>query len=337
MRGVLGTRTVEAIISGQQLMAAEVLEGARKDLEAMGLALLSFSFKEITDEQGFIAALAEPRIAQVKRDAVVARAEAEKDSIIKQALLKQEGDVIKLKSEAEMMQATASFEIQRAGQQAEVNEQRARSDVAYDLERLRVSQQLKEQEAELKLLEKRKAIEIQEQEVVRRERELDASVRRPAEAHSFQARLEAELEAYRKELEGKGQAALIAAKGRAEAEAIKTKGQAEAEAMAARADSYRHYNQAALAEMFVKILPEMARAVSEPLARVEKIVMVGGGENIGIASLTGQIASAVAQVPSVIESLTGVKLGHWVESFIEKKGERTPVELNEGPSPIAHQ
>ena len=142
---------------------------------------------------------------------------------------------------------------------------------------------------------------------------------RPADAHKYQAQLEADIEAYRKELEGKGHAAWIRAEGEAEAGAIRARGEAEAEAMARRADSYRRYNQAALAEMFVKVLPELARAVSEPLSKVEKIIMVGDGADNGDSKLTGQVASAVAQLPSVIEAITGMKIGRLVDSFVEQR------------------
>lgn len=317
MRANLGTRTVEQIISSQEDMSLKVIEAAGADLGRMGLVVLSFSFKQITDEQGFITALAEPRIAQVKRDAAIARAEAEKDALVRTALLKQEGDITKLRSEEEVMEATAQFEIKRAQEQAKVNEVRARSDSSYDLERYKLAKDLKEQEAAVQLVEKHKQIEIQTEEIRRREMELEATVKRPAEAHHFQAKLDAEMEAYRKELEGKGQAALIRARGEAEAVAIRARGQAEAEALSARADSYKRFNQAALAEMIVKVLPEIARAVSEPLSRVEKIVLIGGdGEGGGtISKLTGQVAQVVAQVPTVVESLTGVNMGRLLESL----------------------
>jgi len=330
MRAALGTLTVEEIIRGQDGMAGRVIEATGRDLGRMGLIILSFSFKEITDEEGFITALAEPRIAQVKRDAVIARAEADKDAAVKTALLKQEGDIIKLRTEEEVLQATSQFEVKRAAQQSEVNEQRAKADVAYDLERFKLSQEVKRHEAEVQLVEKRMAIQVQEQEIVRRTKELEASVMRPAEAHNYQGRLDAELVAYRKELEGRGRAAWIRVEGEAEAESIRARGEAEADAMARRAESYGRYNQAALAEMFVKVLPELARAVSEPLSRVEKIVMVGDGGS-GISQLTGQVASAVAQIPTMLEALTGMKLGRLVDSFVEGREKKQLADAVEPP------
>jgi len=320
MRAVLGTRSVEQVISEQEAMANKVLASAAEDLGRMGLTVLSFSFSEINDQEGFITALAEPRIAQVKRDAAVAKASAEKDALVKTSQLKQEGDIAKLRSEEDVMEATATFEIKRAAQQEEVNAQRAKADVGYDMERFKLTQELKVQEAEVQLVEKRKAIEIQQEEIKRREKELEASVKKPADANDYQARLQAELDAYRKELDGKGQAALIKARGEAEADTIRAKGQAEAEALMAKAESYKEYNQAALAEMIVNVLPEMARAVSEPLSKVDKIVMVSGGDDGGgISNFTGQVAQVVAQVPTVVESITGVSMSKLLESVRQDK------------------
>jgi flotillin len=92
--------------------------------------------------------------------------------------------------------------------------------------------------------------------------------------------------------------------------------------MSARADSYRRYSQAALVEMFVKMLPEIARAISEPLSKVEKIVMVGNGSDVGVSKLTGQVAAAVAQVPAVVESLTGINLNRLIEGFVERNSKQ---------------
>jgi len=122
----------------------------------------------------------------------------------------------------------------------------------------------------------------------------------------YQAKLEAEADAYRKELEAKGKAAGIKLLGTAEAEAEAAKGRAEAEAMRVKAAAWKEYTDAALAEMVIKQLPELARAVSEPLSKVERIVMVGDAE--GTSKLTGQVAKVVGQLPGVVEELTGLKL-----------------------------
>ncbi|MBZ5639408.1 MAG: flotillin [Acidobacteriia bacterium] len=306
MRAALGTMSVEEIYADREGFARKVRDAAAEDFSRLGLELVSFSLKDISDAQGYILALGARRIAEIKRDATIAQAETERDAAINAAMARKEGDVARLKAEAELAQATRDFEIQRAEFQAAVNSQRAQADVAYDLERAKLDLSLKRQEYEVRLAEKELSAKVEEREAVRREKELEASVKRPAEAMNYQGRLEAEGEAYRKELEAKGKAAGIRTIGNAEAEAALARGKAEAEAMRAKATAWKDYSEAALTEMVIKSLPELARAVSEPLSKVEKIVMVGDAS--GAQKITGQVAAVLAQLPTVVESLTGLNL-----------------------------
>lgn len=306
VRAALGTMTVEEIYSQREEFARRVRTAAVDDFERLGLELLSFALKDISDGQGYLASLGARRIAEVKRDAVIAQAETERDAAIRAAEYRKEGDVARLAAEAELAAATRDFEVRRAEFQAAVNAQRAKADIAYELERTRLAEQLKRQEYAVQLVEKELAAKVAEQEVVRREKDLDANVKRPAEAQAYQARLEAEVEAYRKELEAKGKAAGVRLLGAAEAEAATAHGTAEAASMRAKASAWKEYTDAALAQLVIDKLPELARAVSEPLAKVDKIVMVGDDQ--GPSKVTGQVAKVVAQLPAVVEELTGVKL-----------------------------
>jgi flotillin len=306
MRAALGTMSVEEIYADREGFARKVRDAAAEDFSRLGLELVSFSLKDISDAQGYILALGARRIAEIKRDATIAQAETERDAAINAAMARKEGDVARLKAEAELAQATRDFEIQRAEFQAAVNSKRAQADVAYDLERAKLDLSLKRQEYEVRLAEKELSAKVEEREAIRREKELEASVKRPAEAMNYQGRLEAEGEAYRKELEAKGKAAGIRTIGNAEAEAALARGKAEAEAMRAKATAWKDYSEAALTEMVIKSLPELARAVSEPLSKVEKIVMVGDAS--GAQKITGQVAAVLAQLPTVVESLTGLNL-----------------------------
>jgi flotillin len=306
MRAALGMMAVEEIYTERDKFAERVRTAAEADFGRLGLELLSFALKDISDAQGYLQALGARRIAEVKRDATLAQAETERDSAIQAAEYRKEGDIARLQAEAELAKATRDFEMQRADFQAAVNSKRAAADVAYDLERARLSEELKRQEYAVRLTEKELAARVEEQEIVRREKELEATVKRPAEAMHYQAKLEADTDAYKKELEAKGKAAGIRLYGTTEAEAIAAKGKAEADAMRQKAEAWKQYTDAALAEMVIRQLPELARAVSEPLAKVEKIVMVGDAG--GASQLTGQVASVVAQLPVVVESLTGLNL-----------------------------
>ena len=306
MRAALGTMTVEQIYTERDVFAARVRKAAGEDFTRLGLELIAFSLKDIADAQGYLAALGARRIAEVKRDATLAQAETERDSAIQAAEYRKDGDIARLAAELALAEATRDFEARRAEFQATVNVKRAQADISYDLERAKLSEALKRQEYQVRLVEKELAARVEEQEIVRRERELEATVKRPAEAMHYQAKLEAETEAYRKELDAKGKAAGIKLLGVSEAEAVAAKGKAEAEAMRAKAGAWKEYTDAALAELVIKQLPELARAVSEPLSKVEKIIMVGDAD--GAAKLTGQVAKVIAQLPTVVESLTGLKL-----------------------------
>ncbi len=318
MRAALGMMAVEEIYTERDEFAERVRKTAGEDFARLGLELLSFSLKDITDSQGYLQSLGARRIAEVKRDAALAQAETERDAAIQAAEYRKQGDIARLGAEAELAKATRDFEMQRAEFQAAVNVKRANADIAYDLERAKLSEALKKQEYAVRLTEKQLAAQVEEQEIVRREKELEATVKRPAEAMHYQAKLEAETEAYQKELEAKGKAAGIRLSGNAEAESVTARGKAEADAMKQKAQAWKEYTDAALAEMVIKQLPDLARAVSEPLAKVDKIVMVGDAD--GAPKLTGQVASVLAQLPAVVESLTGVKLAEVLKRGKKDKG-----------------
>ena len=305
-RALLGTLTVEEVYSQREEFARKVRERAAEDFDRLGLELISFALKDISDSQGYIAALGARRIAEVKRDATIAQAETERDAAISASQARKEGDVARLAAETELAEATRDFEVRRAQVQAAVNVQRAQADIAYDLERAKLSEALKRQEYGVRLAEKELAAQLEEKEIARREKELEATVKRPAEAMAYQAKLEAETEAFQKELEAKGRAAGVRLEGASQAEALLARGKAEADAMRLKAEAWKQYTDAALAEMVIKALPDLARAVAEPLAKVDKIIMVGDGD--GAPKITGQVAAVLAQLPPVVENLTGLKL-----------------------------
>ncbi|MEW6758433.1 MAG: SPFH domain-containing protein [Acidobacteriota bacterium] len=313
MRALLGTLTVEEIYTQREEFAGRVRERATDDFARLGLELVSFALKDIADSQGYIQSLGARRIAEVKRDAAIAQAQTERDAAIRASEYRKEGDVARLAAEAELARATRDFEIQRAEFQAAVNVKRATADVSYDLERAKLSEELRRQEFAVRLAEVELAARVGEKEIERREKELEATVKRPAEAMQYQAKLEAETEAFRKELEAKGRAAGVRLEGAAAADAIRARGSAEAEAMRDKASAYKEYTDAALQETALKTLPDLARAVAEPLAKVDRIVMVG--ENQGAPKITGQVASVLAQLPEVVESLTGIDL----KAILKKK------------------
>ncbi|MFQ6082253.1 MAG: flotillin family protein [Candidatus Aminicenantia bacterium] len=326
VREVIGTMTVEEIYQGRQEFAERVREAVTKDFARLGLVMISLALKDISDTQGYLDAISQPRIAAVKRDAAIAQAETDKESMIKASEARKEGEIARLKAEAEIAGATWENEAKKAESQVMVNKKKAQADLAYELERHRFSQEVKREESKAKIVEKEQAIKIEEFEIARKEKELEATVIKPAEARKHQIIAEAEAESFRLITEAKGKSEAKKLDSRVEAERLKELGFAEAAAMLKKAEAWGKYNQAAIFEMFTDILPDLAKAISEPLSKVDKIVVISGDENLGTSKITGQVANILAQVPEVINSLTGVDFKKLLKEKLvpeeEKKGKK---------------
>lgn len=328
MRAAIGSMTVESIYQNREKFAKKIIEDSQKDFDRMGLQVLAFALKDINDTQGYLAALGQPQIAQVKKDAAVAQAETDKEATIKAAQARKDGDIAKLKAEVEIAKANRDFESQRAQYQADINQKRARADLSYELEKNRIAQSIMKEESQVKLIEKEQSIKIEEMEITRKEKELEASIKKAADAKRYQSQAEADAESYRIQAEAKARTEAQRLEGMSDAELIKAKGAAEAEAMKQKAESWKDYNEAAIYKMVIDALPELARAVSEPMSKIDKIVMVGGGDgSMGVSKLTEQVAQVLAQLPTVVESLSGIDLKKLLEKL---PGQKTEEEANKG-------
>ena len=303
----------------------------------MGMGIVSFTIRDIRDGQGYLDALGKPRIAQVKRDAVIAQAEADRDAMIRSSQATQAGQEAKFVgrhqdcgSAAGLSNATSPV------YQAAVNQKKAESDLAYDLQKFKTGQLVKAEEVQVSIVDKQKQIELQQQEILRKQRELEANVQKPADAERYRVETLANATKFQLETEAAGAASAAKAKGFAAADVVKATGLAEAEANKARglaeasvieaqgaataeamklkADSFKQYNEAAVIEMIMRILPEVAGKISEPLAKTEKIVIINsGGPGGGASKMTADVTQIISQLPPVIESLTGIKFEKLLE------------------------
>jgi len=315
-REVIGTMTVEEIYRGRREFDKKVTEAALEDFTKMGLALLSYALKEFSDTQGYIDALSKPIISVAKSEAAIAEAESQKDAIIRSSQARKEGEVARLQADALIAKAQWDNEAKKAESQVVVNQKKAHADFAYELERTRINQELKLEEAKVRQIEKEQAIKVEQLEIVRREKELDANVLKPSDARKYQIKAEAEGEEYRIQAEARGKAEALKLEGQAEADKIRQKGGAEAEVLTKKAQAWEKYNDAAMLEMYLKVLPDVAKAISEPLAKVDKIVIVGSDKSLGTTKVTAQVAEILAQLPEVVKSLTGADLRKFLKDKI---------------------
>jgi len=337
LRAILGTMTVEDIYQNRDAFASKVQEVAAGDMANMGLGIVSFTIRDIKDSQGYLDALGKPRIAQVKRDAQIAQAEADRDAMIKSSQATQAGQEAKFAADSKIAEAQRDYQTNVAQYQAAVNQKKAEADLAYDLQKYKTGQLVKAEEVQVSIIEKQKQIELQQQEILRKQRELEAQVQKPADAERYKVETLANATKYQLETEAAGAASAAKAKGFAaadvakatgiaEAEANKARGLAEAaiieaqgkstaEAMRMKAESFKQYNEAAVVEMIMRVLPEIAGKISEPLSKMERMVIInsGNGAGGGASKLTADVTQIVAQLPPVIESLTGIKFEKLLE------------------------
>ncbi len=326
VREVIGTMTVEEIYRGRQDFSNRVIAAVHEDFERMGLIMLSFALKDISDTQGYIDALSKPQIAAAKRDASIAQAETEKESVIKSSQARKEAEVARLQAEAQIAKAQWENEAKKAESQVFVNSKKAQADFSYELERNRLNQEIKKEEAKVRQVEKEQAIRIEELEIARKEKELESTVLKPADARKYQIKAEAEAEEFRIAAEAKGKAEAVKLEGLAEAEEIKARGLAEADAMMKKAAAWERYTQAAVLDTYIKVLPELAKAVSEPLSKVDKIIIVGGAgdKELGTTKITAQVAQVLAQMPEVVKSLTGADLTQFLKDKLSPAAPAKP-------------
>jgi flotillin len=325
LRGIVGQLTVEQIVKEPEMVSSKMRGLVADDLSRMGLEVVSFTIKEVRDENEYIANMGRPDIVVIRRQADIAAAEAERDTAIKraeakreaaiaQALADQQTVIAQTASQAKQAEAKRDLDVKQATYTAAVQAQQAQTDKAYELQANQVQQQVVAEQVKIEQVKRQEEIKVQELEIQRRERELSATVQKPAEAERQRIQILAEAEQQRLAHEAAGHAEATRVEGNAEAEIIRAKGEAEAEAMHVRANAFQEYNQAAIADKMIAILPEVVRSMAEAFNKVDRITLVSTGEGGGGPSaLTGELTKMVAQVPAVVETLTGMKMGELVD------------------------
>lgn len=204
LRAILGTMTVEEIYQNRDAFASKVQEVAATDMQNMGLGIVSFTIRDIRDSQGYLEALGKPRIAQVKRDAQIAQAEADRDAMIKSSQATQAGQEAKFAADTKIAESQRDYQTNVATYQAAVNQKKAEADLAYDLQKYKTGQLVKAEEVQVQIIEKQKQIELQQQEILRRQRELEATVQRPADAERYKVETLANAKKFQLETEAAG-------------------------------------------------------------------------------------------------------------------------------------
>jgi flotillin len=334
LRGIIGQLTVEQIVKEPEMVADRMRSTCADDMNKMGLEVVSFTIKEVRDKNEYIVNMGRPDVARIKRDADVAAAEADRDTAIKRAEAQRASAIAKAQADQERVlaetlsqtkqaEATRDLEIKKAQYLETTKRQQAQADKAYEIQTNVMQQQVVAESVRVQQVEREQQIKVQEAEILRREKELIATVLKQAEIERQRITVLAEAEKDRLSTEAAGVATATRMKGEAEADIIFKKGDAEARAMNVKAEAFQEYNQAAVIDKLLTAMPEIVAALASPLNKVDKITVVSTGSNgsTGMHKVTSDLTDIAAQVPALVEALSGVPMTDLL-SKVRKLGDK---------------
>jgi flotillin len=321
LRGIIGQLTVEQIVKEPEMVADRMRSTCADDMSKMGLEVVSFTIKEVRDKNDYITNMGRPDVARIKRDADVAAAEAERDTAIRRANALRESAIAKAQADQERViaetaslakqaEAQRDLDIQKAQFTEQSRKQEATADKSYELQTNVMQQRVVAEQVKIQQVEKEQQIKVQDAEILRHEKELISTVLKGAEIERQRIENLASAEKSRLTAEAEGRSAATRMQGEAEASIIFQKGEAEAKAMNVKAEAYQEWSQAAVVDRLIAAMPEMMRALSEPLSKVDKITIVSTGSDgvTGANKLTGDMMKIASQVPALFESLSGMNV-----------------------------
>ena len=340
VREIVGKMKLEEMVSDRQKFATLVKENAEPDLAAMGLDIISFNVQNFVDGNEVIENLGIDNIVKIKKAAAIARAESERDIKVAQADADRQSNDAAVAAQTEIAKKQNELAIKKSELQQEADTKKAMADAAYEIQKEEQRKTIEITTANADIAKQDREIELKQKEVAVKEQALEAEVKKQAEADKYAAqqkadaalyerqkeaeakqfeaqraaearKAQAEAERYAKQQEAEG----IRAVGDAEASAIAAKGLAEAEAMEKKADAYAKYNKAAVAEMMIKVLPEIAGKIAEPLGQIEKITIIGGGEGSnGVEQVAGNVPVVMSKLFESMKEATGIDLAEIVKA-----------------------
>ena len=353
MREIIGTLSLKGINTDRDSFSDQVMLKASKDMDKLGIEILSCNIQNVTDENGLIKDLGADNTSLIKRNAAIAKAQADRDVAIAQAQADKEANDARILSETEIEQRNNELEIRKAELKIISDAKKAEADAAYAVQNQEQQKRIETATVNAQIARAERDAELKKQEVEVTKQKLDAEIRAKADAERYrqeqlaqaelftrqkdaEARLyeekqaaeaekaKAEAERFAKEQQAEGTRAL----GLAEADAIKAKALAEAEGIEKKAEAMQKYGEAAVIEMVMKAMPEIAKNVAEPLTKVDKITMFGEGNN---TKLLSDIVNGTTQVTEGMTAGLGLDLKGLLAGFLGGKASQLGNNTNVTP------
>ena len=314
LREIIGTMELKDICQNKAEFSEQVKANAEGDIAKLGISILSFNVQNIQDKDGLIDDLGIDNREQIRKSASIAKANAEKEVAIAQSQADNDANIEKVKAKTAIAERENELAIKQSSLKMTEDTAKAKADAAYKIQEESSRKEIEIQTQEADIAKREKEIELQAKEAEVAEKKLDAEVRKKAEAEKYAEMQKADADLYKRQkdaeaklFEQEKEAEAIRKQGDAEAEAIRQKGLAEAEAMNKKAEAMAKYGQAAILEMLVGVLPDMAKAVAEPIAAIDKVTVIGGDSN-GVADMAGNVPVVLAKVMESVKEATGIDM-----------------------------
>ena len=359
LRDIIGQMELKKIIQDRATFSEKVQENATKDLEEMGLEIVAFNVQSVVDENGVIENLGIDNIEKIRKEAAKAKAIAVQEIAEQQARSDKAANDARVAADLEIAQKNNELAIRKSELKVEAEIKRAKADASYAIEQETQRKEIERQTAEANIVKQEKEAEIKEREVRVKEQTLNAEIKKQAEAEKYQREQQAQAERIEREQKAQAEkyealqqaeatkakaeadkfaaeqdAIAIKVKGEAEAEAIRLKLSAEAEGLDKKAEAMLKMKEAAVVEMLVKVLPDIAKAVAEPLNNVDSITMYGEGNS---GRMVGDIMTSLDKVTNGL----GIDVRDLIKATLTGKAIGSSIDLNaasiESPKQVANE
>ncbi|MBR5344476.1 MAG: flotillin family protein [Clostridia bacterium] len=326
MREIVGSVGLKEMVQDRQGVAKKVAENVIPDMEKLGIELVNFNIQNFRDNAGTIENMGIDNVEQIRKNAQIAKANAQRDIAIAAANAQEEANAVKVEADKKIAEQNAALAVQQAEMQIRADTKKAEADAAYSIQQENQRKTIEVTRTNADIARREKEAELAEKEIAIRERKLDAEVRKAADARKYQAEREAEADLIRRQREADAQkyeAEQAAEARRAEAEAarfameqeaegIRAKGLAEAEAIEKKAEAQRKMGEASILEMYLAALPEVVKNAAAPLSQTEKIVMYGDGNS---SRLVKDVMQSSNQIIEGLRESTGIDLASLIAGF----------------------
>ena len=319
MREIVGSVGLKEMVQDRQGVAKKITENVVPDMEKLGIEVVNFNIQNFKDNAGTIENMGIDNVEQIRKNAQIAKANAQRDIAIATSEAQQQANAIKVEAEKKIAEQNAQLLVQQAEMKVKADSKKAEADAAYSIQQENQRKTIEITKANADIARREKETELAEKEIALKERQLDADIRKQADAMKYKAEKEAEADLIRRQrdAEAKKYEAIQEAEARKaeaeavrfameqEAEGIRAKGIAEAEAIEKKAEAQRKMGEASVLEMYLNALPEIVKGAAAPLAQTDKIVMYGDGNATRVVK---DVMNSASQIMDGVKESTGLDL-----------------------------